>query len=63
IPSNRPLTVPFKASNIVILSGQNGYGKTTLFDAVELLFCGDIKHFYDNLLNRGYRYFGYYRHA
>ena len=39
-------------SNIVILDGQNGYGKTTLFDAIEILLTGRIKHFNPSLQNR-----------
>ena len=39
-------------SNIVILDGQNGYGKTTLFDAIEVLVTGKIKHFNPGLQNR-----------
>lgn len=40
------------SSNIVILDGQNGYGKTTLFDAIEVLVTGKIKHFNPSLQNR-----------
>jgi len=40
------------SSNIVILDGQNGYGKTTLFDAIEILVTGKIKHFNPSLQNR-----------
>ena len=39
-------------SNMVILDGQNGYGKTTLFDAIEVLVTGKIKHFNPGLQNR-----------
>ena len=53
ITDNKPLTVDFMNSNIVILDGQNGYGKTTLFDAMEILLTGSIKHFKENLKNRG----------
>lgn len=52
ITSNKPLKFNFKNSNIVILEGQNGYGKTTLFDAIEVLLTGKIKHFNPNLQNR-----------
>lgn len=34
ITNNKPLKFDFMNSNIVILDGQNGYGKTTLFDAI-----------------------------
>lgn len=53
IPSNTPLMIEPLNCNIVILDGQNGYGKTTLFDAIELLINGTIKHFNANLPNRG----------
>lgn len=35
--------VPFNSYGAVILGGKNGYGKTTLFDALELLFTGKIQ--------------------
>lgn len=53
IPADHPVSVSFQNSDIVILGGQNGYGKTTLFDAIELLLTGSIKHFNSDLLNRG----------
>lgn len=40
-----------KSDGILILSGPNGYGKTTLFDAIEFLLCGRLKHFKHNLPN------------
>lgn len=49
ITNNKPLKFDFMNSNIVILDGQNGYGKTTLFDAIEVLVTGKIKHFNPNL--------------
>ena len=52
ITSNKPLKFDFMSSNIVILDGQNGYGKTTLFDAIEVLVTGKIKHFNPSLQNR-----------
>ncbi|MCB7064789.1 AAA family ATPase [Enterocloster citroniae] len=52
ITSNKPLKFDFMSSNIVILDGQNGYGKTTLFDAIEILVTGKIKHFNPSLQNR-----------
>ena len=52
ITSNKPLKFDFMNSNIVILDGQNGYGKTTLFDAIEVLVTGKIKHFNPSLQNR-----------
>lgn len=53
ITDERPLEFQFDNRNIVILDGQNGYGKTTLFDAIEILLTGKIKHFNENLQNRG----------
>ena len=52
ITDERPLEFEFNNRNIVILDGQNGYGKTTLFDAIEILLTGRIKHFNPNLQNR-----------
>lgn len=52
ITSNKPLKFDFMSSSIVILDGQNGYGKTTLFDAIEVLVTGNIKHFNPGLQNR-----------
>ncbi len=52
ITDKKPLEFEFSNSNIVILDGQNGYGKTTLFDAIEILLTGRIKHFNPNLQNR-----------
>lgn len=40
ITDERPLEFQFDNRNIVILDGQNGYGKTTLFDAIEILLTG-----------------------
>ena len=48
-----PIKVRYEGSSIVILDGQNGYGKTTLFDAIELLLTGSLKHFNSKLLNKG----------
>lgn len=41
------LHVSFEAKDAVVLGGLNGYGKTTLFDALELLFTGSIKRMED----------------
>lgn len=45
--------INFQEANLVLLNGPNGYGKTTTFEAVELLLTGDIKSFNSTLLNRG----------
>lgn len=39
--------------SLTILDGPNGYGKTTLFDAIELLLTGEIKSFREDLKSRG----------
>lgn len=39
----KELHVSFEDKDAVVLGGLNGYGKTTLFDALELLFTGSIK--------------------
>ncbi len=52
ITDEKPLVFEFGNRNIVILDGQNGYGKTTLFDAIEILLTGRMKHFNPNLQNR-----------
>lgn len=45
--------IDFEDYSITILDGPNGYGKSTFFDAIELLVTGSIKHFNDELLNKG----------
>ena len=39
----KPLEVELGKKNLIVLSGQNGYGKTTLFDAIELVLTGECK--------------------
>ena len=41
------LNVDFSGSDAVVLGGQNGFGKTTIFDGLELLFTGKIKRLAD----------------
>lgn len=53
VKEDETLEVDFNDSNLVLLNGPNGYGKTTTFEAIELLLNGDIKSFNANLLNRG----------
>lgn len=48
-----PETFNFEDSDVLILNGQNGYGKTTLFDAIDFLINGRIKHFQEDLQNKG----------
>lgn len=35
-------------NNLVMLDGANGYGKTSIFDALEYLFTGDVKRISEN---------------
>ena len=45
----------FSSSSLIILDGPNGFGKTTLFDSVELLLTGKIRRIADNadILEKG----------
>ena len=47
------ITIDFTGAEAVVMGGPNGYGKTTVFDAIELLIMGKIKHFNANLPNKG----------
>lgn len=47
------LIIDFNDFDLVLLDGPNGYGKSTVFDSLELLITGKIKHFNAELLNRG----------
>ena len=42
--------------NPVILSGPNGYGKTTFFDAIELIFTKKITRFDNKIENARKKY-------
>ncbi len=53
IPYDKPLTFELSDQMITILDGPNGYGKTTFFDAIELLITGDLGHFFEGLYNVG----------
>lgn len=52
ITTDKPITIDLNNSNMIVLNGQNGYGKTTLFDAIELLITGKIHHI-QQILNKG----------
>ncbi|EOH78401.1 AAA family ATPase, partial [Enterococcus malodoratus] len=41
----------FENNDATILDGPNGYGKSTVFDSLELLITGDIVHFESKLKN------------
>ena len=43
VSMEKPLEVELGKKNLIVLSGQNGYGKTTLFDAIELVLTGECK--------------------
>ena len=44
-------TLDFENSSLIVFDGPNGFGKTTIFDAIELLFTGVIRR-YSHLKNR-----------
>lgn len=51
------VTVDFRNSNLTVLDGPNGYGKTTIFDAIELGITGQIHRITNNKIssrNQGY---------
>lgn len=37
--------IDFQSSNLVMLDGPNGFGKTSIYDAIELLFTGQIRRY------------------
>ena len=39
------VTFSFETPNLIMLDGPNGFGKTTLFDAIELLLTGQIRRY------------------
>ncbi|WP_413368927.1 AAA family ATPase, partial [Pseudomonas phoenicis] len=39
---DEPYTINFEDNNLVLLDGPNGYGKTSVFDAIELGLTGNI---------------------
>ena len=53
ITTERPLHIDLRNQMLTILDGPNGYGKTTFFDAVELLITGQLDHFIGGLYSRG----------
>ncbi|EMF0100601.1 AAA family ATPase [Enterococcus hirae] len=49
--SNQIKTFYFEGNKATIFDGPNGYGKSTVFDSIELLITGDISHFESTLKN------------
>lgn len=43
--------IDFDSSDLIVFDGPNGFGKTSIYDAIELLFTGRIRRF-DELRNR-----------
>ncbi|PBJ14364.1 AAA family ATPase [Flavobacterium sp. ACN6] len=41
----KEITVDFSSSDLIIFDGPNGFGKTSLYDAIELLFTGSIRRY------------------
>lgn len=37
-----PVDFDFSGADLVLFDGPNGFGKTTIFDAIELCFTGEI---------------------
>ncbi|EMF0193171.1 AAA family ATPase, partial [Enterococcus hirae] len=50
-PANKVKKFNFNGYNATIFDGPNGYGKSTVFDSLELLITGDIAHFESKLKN------------
>lgn len=49
--------IKFEGKNLNVLDGPNGFGKTTIFDAIELVLTGKIRRIVSNKIastNRGY---------
>lgn len=41
------INIDFESSDLVVFDGPNGFGKTSIYDAIELLFTGKIRRFDD----------------
>lgn len=53
VAKDKQIKLDLPNAESLIMGGPNGYGKTTVFDALELLISGQIRHFNSELLNRG----------
>lgn len=53
VTKDREIKVDLSNAESLIMGGPNGYGKTTVFDALELLITGKIRHFNSDLPNKG----------
>lgn len=43
----KDITLGFSSSDIIVFDGPNGFGKTTIYDAIELVFTGKIRRYND----------------
>ena len=41
------INLDFESSDLIVFDGPNGFGKTSIYDAIELLFTGKIRRFDD----------------
>jgi DNA repair protein SbcC/Rad50 len=41
------ISINFESSDLIVFDGPNGFGKTSIYDAIELLFTGKIRRFDD----------------
>lgn len=41
------INIDFESSDLIVFDGPNGFGKTSIYDAIELLFTGKIRRFDD----------------
>lgn len=53
VTNEKEMKINLQEAESLVLGGPNGYGKTTIFDALELLITGKIKHFNSKLPNKG----------
>jgi len=53
VDKDKDMKLDLANAESLIMGGPNGYGKTTVFDALELLITGRIRHFNADLLNKG----------